>query len=154
MNGRRFNEFKSDLKQAFGLIIQEYPNAGDFVSNIGRNLELKYPELLDGYHQQEPQQKRDEQRKENVAKELSLNLNSTRFKDYQNIEDNLKRNNPEECIESVNLLSRAIGDSRKKIVYCSALQGELLKAVKESTSSHNFLLCLNLHKYQNRMLIF
>lgn len=39
---------KSDLKEAFGLIIQEYPNAGDFVSNIGRNLGLKYPELLAG----------------------------------------------------------------------------------------------------------
>lgn len=71
-------------------------------------------------------------------------MNSTRLKDHQNIEDSLKRNNPEECIESVNLLSRAIGDSRKKIVYYSALQGELLKAVKESTLSYTFSTLLSL----------
>ena len=47
MNKQRFNEFKSDLKEAFGLIIQQYPDADDFVSNVGRNLGLKYPELVD-----------------------------------------------------------------------------------------------------------
>jgi len=31
MNKQRFNEFKSDLKEAFGLIIQQYPDANDFV---------------------------------------------------------------------------------------------------------------------------
>ena len=56
----------------------------------------------------------------------------------------MKRNNPEECIESVNLLSRAIGDSRKKIVYYSSLQGELLNRVKEVTTPYSFTLLLSL----------
>ena len=42
MNKQRFNEFKSDLKEAFGLIIQRYPNADDYVNNIRKNLGLKY----------------------------------------------------------------------------------------------------------------
>ena len=42
MNKQRFNEFKSDLKEAFGLIIQRYPDADDYVNNIGKNLGLKY----------------------------------------------------------------------------------------------------------------
>ena len=111
---------------------------GDFVSNIGRNLGLKYLELLDGDDEQEPPQTRDEQKKEKVAKELTLNFKITRFRDYQDIADSLKRNSPEEYIESINLLSIAIGDSRRKIVYYSALQGELLKTVKESTTSYNY----------------
>ena len=72
----------SDLKEAFGLIIQQYPDANDFVTNVGRNLGSKYPELVDG-EQQEPLQTRDEQKYEKVSKELSLNLNLTRNKDYQ-----------------------------------------------------------------------
>ena len=73
MNKQRFNEFKSDLKEAFGLIIQQYPDADDFVNNIGRNLGLKYPELVD--EQQEPPQTRDQQKYENVSKDLNLSLN-------------------------------------------------------------------------------
>jgi len=142
MNKQRFNEFKSDLKEDFGLIIQQYPDANDFVNNVGRNLGLKYPELVDD-KQQEPPQTRDEQKYENVSKDLSLSLNLARFKDYQDIEKYLKRNNPQECIESVNLLSRAIGDSRK-IVYYSSLQGELLKSVKEVTTSYAFTSLLSL----------
>ena len=142
MNKQRFNEFKSDLKEAFGLIIQQYPDADDFVNNIGRNLGLKYPELVD--EQQEPPQTRNQQKYENVSKNLYLSLNLARFQDYQDIEANLKRNNPEECIASVNLLSRAIGDSRKKIVYYSSLQGELLKSVKEVTTSYAFTQLLSL----------
>ena len=139
MNGKRFNELKNDLSQAFSSIGQEYPNTRDFVNKVCLDLGVKYSELPPSSNQQEPQQKQTaEKRKEDVAKELNLNLNSTRFKDYQNIEDSLKRNNPQQCIESVNLLSKVIGDSRKKIVYYSALQGELLKAVKESTSSYTF----------------
>ena len=142
MNKQRFNEFKSDLKEAFGLIIQQYPDADYFVNNIGRNLGLKYPELVD--EQQEPPQTRNQQKYENVSKNLYLSLNLARFQDYQDIEANLKRNNPEECIASVNLLSRAIGDSRKKIVYYSSLQGELLKSVKEVTTSYAFTQLLSL----------
>ena len=142
MNKQRFNEFKSDLKEAFGLIIQQYPDADDFVNNIGRNLGLKYPELVD--EQQEPPQTRNQQKYENVSKNLYLSLNLARFQDYQDIEANLKRNNPEKCIASVNLLSRAIGDSRKKIVYYSSLQGELLKSVKEVTTSYAFTQLLSL----------
>ena len=142
MNKQRFNEFKSDLKEAFGLIIQQYPDADDFVNNIGRNLGLKYPELVD--EQQEPPQTRNQQKYENVSKNLYLSLNLARFKDYQDIEKYLKRNNPEECIASVNLLSRAIGDSRKKIVYYSSLQGELLKSVKDVTTSYAFTQLLSL----------
>ena len=72
------------MREAFGLIIQEYSDAGDFVSNIGRNL----GEVLDGDDEQEPPQTRDEQKKkEKVTKELSLSLKITRFQDYQDIED-------------------------------------------------------------------
>ena len=142
MNKQRFNEFKSDLKEAFGLIIQQYPDVNDFVNNIGRNLGLKYPELVD--EQQEPPQTTNQYKYENVSKNLYLSLNLARFQDYQDIEANLKRNSPEECIDSVNLLSRAIGDSRKKIVYYSSLQGELLKSVKEVTTSYAFTQLLSL----------
>ena len=102
MNKQRFNEFKKYLEQGFGLIVQAYPNTSDFVNNIGRDLILKYPELQP---EQEPQQKQTaSQRKEKVAQQLRLSFDDARFKDYQDIECSLKRNNPEECVYSVNLL--------------------------------------------------
>ena len=58
MNKKRFNEFKKDLEQGFPSIVQAYPNTSDFVNNIGRNLESKYPELLPSSNRQEPQQRR------------------------------------------------------------------------------------------------
>ena len=54
------------------------------------------------------------------------------LKSYDDIVNdvNEKRSNPEECIEIINMLSKAIGNSRKKIVHYSALQGDLSQSIK------------------------
>lgn len=50
--------------------------------------------------------------------------NGILLQSYDDIEQEIQRANPEQCIESVNVLSKAINASERKIIYYSALQGE------------------------------
>lgn len=56
---------------------------------------------------------------------LKSPLNQERRKNYFGIENEIKRNTPEECVNSVNILSRAIGSAHKDVLLYSTLQGDL-----------------------------
>ena len=109
-------------------------------------LGTKYPELRD---EKQDLQTSKQTREEDISKELTRSFNLARFEDFSGIEEDLKRDSPEECIESVNLLSKVIGNSRKKIIYYSALQGGLLKSVKETTTAGSFASLLALTQLSN-----
>ena len=46
-----------------------------------------------------------------------------RKKVYDRVDADIKQDTPEDCINSVNILSKAIGNVHRDILYCSALQG-------------------------------
>ena len=58
-------------------------------------------------------------------------VNSERRKDFFGIEDHIKRDSPEECVESINLLTKAIGNSHRDVLLYAALQGHILTNLKE-----------------------
>ena len=56
------------------------------------------------------------------------------------MDKDVRRDTPEDCIDSLNLLSRAIGSAHKDIIYYSSLQGEMLKALKKLFSPEGYRL--------------
>lgn len=58
-------------------------------------------------------------------------VSEERLVDFSGVEEEIRRNSPEECIASINLLSRAIGNAHKHILYYSTLQGELLSVLND-----------------------
>ena len=58
-------------------------------------------------------------------------LNVERFIDYTQL--NLRMENENSCIETLRLLDKAESDGRKRIVYFSALKGQVLKRLREIT---------------------
>ena len=47
----------------------------------------------------------------------------------------MKRDTPEDCVDSINTLSKAIGNAHKDILFYSALQGDILSTLKEAFST-------------------
>ena len=55
-----------------------------------------------------------------------------RKKVYDRVDADIKQDTPEDCINSVNILSKAIGiNVHREILYCSALQGEIWQFLKK-----------------------
>lgn len=76
---------------------------------------------------------------------MKYSVDFTRRQCYHQLELELKHNNPEECIESFNLLSRAIGNAHKEILYYSALQGELFQALEDLNTPEGYRQMLQNH---------
>ena len=54
-----------------------------------------------------------------------------RKKVYDRVDADIKQDTPEDCINSVNILSKAIGNVQRDILYCSAIQGEIWQFLKK-----------------------
>ena len=63
-------------------------------------------------------------------------------KGYNRVDADIKQDTPEDCINSENILSKAIGNVHRDILYCSALQGEILAVLKEITTPETYKLIL------------
>ena len=72
------------------------------------------------------------------------NKSNEALRDYSAIEQTLKSNNPEECIESIKILQNVINTSRRKITHYSILQGMFFMLVKDTTTSQSFTTLVNL----------
>ena len=70
-----------------------------------------------------------------VEHTLTSSLNKERRKSYSGVENEIKRSTPKECVDSVNLLSKAIGNARKDVLFYSSLQGDLLSTLKDVCGS-------------------
>ena len=98
--------------------------------------------MLDRFPELAPQQSQTSKIStyEKVRNTLKYSINLRKRQCYHQLE--VKRNNPEECIESINLLSSAIGNAHKDILFYSALQGQLLQALKDSSTPEEYRLML------------
>lgn len=183
MEANRFDEFRKALHQVWQTL-RKQPNQ-DQVDELFRMLAQRFPEL-DGKRKEEgietklqqlqlqqppnaekttaaqppsaEKKKRVKKSKEDVKKILDASIkNIDAFKDYMDVE--IKTNTEQDCIETLGLLSKAITDAKKRIIYFSALQGQVLYELKEvSKCSMNDLfkkteyslsqiyLLINLHK--------
>ena len=60
---------------------------------------------------------------------LESSVNSEGLQCFHDVE--IKRSTPEECVNTVNVLGRAIGNAHRDILYFSSIQGELLSSLKD-----------------------
>ena len=102
-----------------------------------RELCLKFPQLVVNTSGTERRNKYDE-----VKETVELSVNEERRKEYHGIENEIKKSTPEECVESINHLSKAIGNAHRDILLYSSLQGELLLLLKDITTPEGFKLHL------------
>jgi len=152
MKKARFNIFKTKLNGFFDIVRNQYPETENLIREQKELLLSEFPEF-----KAEAVQQLDDKRKtyEKVKTTLKTTYDETRLQCYHGIE--IKNSNPEECIETINIISRLIGNSHKEILYYSAQQGELLQKLKEINTTEGFnYLCqkqINLSKQHINFLI-
>ena len=150
MNEKRFVNFTNYLENFTARVVSNYSETKDFIEAEKKNMLDRFPELA---AQQSQTSKISTYEK--VRNTLKYSINLRRQQCYHQLE--VKRNNPEECIESINLLSSAISNAHKDILFYSALQGELLQALKDSSTPERYRLMLlkniNLSKTHANFLI-
>ena len=66
-----------------------------------------------------------------ITQKLMESIRSERFADYTDIAINLE--NEQTCLETLHLHEAAQADARKRVVYFSCLEGQVLKRLKEIT---------------------
>ena len=136
MDKKTFSRFVNHLEGFTQRIIERYPNTKDFIEQEKRGMFEKFPQL--GQKMSPP----PKQGFEMVKDTLLRSINTERQKCYQAVDEDIKRETPEDYTTSLNLLSRAIGSAFKDILYYSSLQGEMLKALKELCSPESYRLIL------------
>ena len=135
MNKKRFIDFVNYLEGFTQRIVERYQNTTDFIYHEKSQMLERFPEV--GLNTEETQQRN---RYDAVKETLDLSVNTERSKCYHGIE--IKRETPENCVESINLLSKAIGNSHRDILYYSALQGDLLVTLRSASTPEGFRLHL------------
>jgi len=92
----------------------------------------RYRELCDVKERQQTKEQ-----KINVIKlSLRTSHDPKKREDFFGVQHNLRRDTPEQVMESINYLSRVIGNCHKDILFYSALQGKLLSLLKEVCGQH------------------
>ena len=133
MDKQRFIAFRTDLATLRDLV--KGNQSPQYVEYIFSELVKKYPELAAdpeglpnlkvGPCTASSQKKSDA----DIKDELLRSIDMTRFMDYTGIKVVL--DNEETCLDSLRSLEVAIKDSRKRIVYFSCLQGQVLKRLQD-----------------------
>ena len=59
---------------------------------------------------------------------------AARSSDYDHVDADIKQDTPKDSINSVYILSKAIGNAPKDILYYSVLQGEILAVLTERSN--------------------
>jgi len=122
MNRKRFQEFSNYL-EGF---------TSNFIEEEERLMLEMYPELSSVKEQQQTK----EERIGVIKLSLSKSYDPRKREDFCGVEHNLKRDTPEQVIESINYLGKAIGNCQRDILFYSALQGKLLSRLKEVCGKH------------------
>ena len=125
MNKKRFTDFSKYLEDFTQRIVERFPDSKDFIENEKVNMLERFPELACVQPKSQPSQISV------IEYTLTSSLNIERRKSYFDVEDDIKRSTPEECVDSVNLLSKAIGNAHKDVLFYSSLQGDLLSCLKD-----------------------
>ena len=135
MDKKTFSRFVNHLEGFTQRIIERYPNMKDFIEQEKRG-------MLENFLNSGKRCLLLRSRDLKWSDTLQRSINTGRQKCYQAVDEDIKRETPEDCITSLNLLSRAIGSAHKDILYYSSLQGEMLKALKELCSPESYRLIL------------
>ncbi|KAJ7337846.1 hypothetical protein OS493_008004 [Desmophyllum pertusum] len=130
MNKKRFMEFASYVEGFTQRIIIHFPNAKDFVDNEKKEMLEKFPELATSSNPSSRQSQFDV-----VKYTLDSSVNNERRMCYHDVE--IKMNSPEECVETINTLARAVGNAHRDILYYSSIQ-ETALADCEGTQPYLF----------------
>ena len=144
MDSKTLSDFKKDLLKCFENIAQQFPEATDMLKNELESLGKKYPALQEEEDKRVDEESKDNKRLMDIENELRNNKSNEALRDYTGIEQTLKSNNPEECIESIQILQNVINTSRRKILHYSLLQGKFFLLVKDTTTSQSFTTLVNL----------
>ena len=137
MNKRRFIAFSNYLEAFTQRMVMQFPDSRDFVDSEKRDMLDRLPEL--GYIQ-------STSRPSQISVfeyTLKTSVNKQRRQSYFDVEDYMKRDTPEDCVDSINTLSKAIGNAHKDILFYSALQGDILSTLKEAFSTSFSVLLKN-----------
>ena len=124
MNKKRFTEFANYLEAFTQRTIVQFPNCKDFVESEKKEMLKKFPELRASSNPSSGRSKF-----EVIKYTLKSAVNEERRKCYHEVE--IKRDSPEACVETINILSRAVGNAHRDILFYSSMQGEILSTLKE-----------------------
>ena len=125
MNKKRFTEFSNYLEAFTQRLVAHFPNVKNYVEEEKRQMLAKYPELV-------PDTSPSKTNQSSVIEyTLKSSLNKERRRDYFGVEYEIERSTPEDCVASINTVSRAIGSAHKDILFYSSLQGDLLSCLKD-----------------------
>ena len=145
MESKRWDEFRRDLRDLWQRIREQHPDPNE-VDRCFESLKQTYPELSVEIKEEDEvmeegeskektkprKKKRMKKSKEDIKKILVLSIkNIDAFKDYSDID--IKTDTERDCIETLSLLDKALVDARKRIIYFSSLQGQVLQALKDVT---------------------
>ena len=138
MNKKRFAQFSQHLESFTQRIVTQFPATVDFIDNEKRDMAEKYPELLGVVEEKRKRDKKDIIAM--VAFTLRESVNPERRINFFGIEHEVKRDTPEECVDSINKLTKAIGNSHRDVLLYAALQGQILRNLKELSDASFALL--------------
>ena len=124
MNRKRFTQFGNYLEAFTQRIVIHFPNGKDFVENERKEMLKKFPELATSSNPSSGRNGFDV-----IEYTLKSTVNEERHKCYHEIE--IKRDSPEDCVETINTLSRAVGNAHRDVLFYSSLQGQILSELKE-----------------------
>ena len=145
MDSKTLSDFKKDLLKCFENIAQQFPEATDMLKNELESLGKKYPALQEEEDKLVDEESKDNKRLMDIENETDKTIKVMKL--YEIILESkkaLKANNPEECIESIQILQNVINTSRRKILHYSLLQGKFFLLVKDTTTSQSFTTLVNL----------
>ena len=132
MDKKRFVAFRSDLVKFKGLIVAK---TAEEVEKIFDELVVAYPELrthedsLPDLSVKRGEKKQCSQKRDDIKKMLFESISREGFKDYTEVK--VVKDNEDTCLETLRALDNAMRDLRRRIIYFSCLQGEVLKRLLE-----------------------
>lgn len=148
MEADRWIEFRKELYKMYEDMTKELGNPRR-VEEYFRKLTEHYPELLESHNveqevkeshnvkQEVKEDEKDVPKPNQKSKEKIKNIlieslkNQDAFKDYQHVEINTKTE--QDCLNTLSILNKAVIDARKRIIYFTSLQGEVLHKLREMT---------------------
>ena len=108
-------------------MVSNFPLAKDFVEMEKAQMLERFPELSPSTESTEPTPEKRQYDVINFA--LNSSVNNSRRMCYHTME--IKRETPEDCVETLNLLANAIGNAHRDILFYSATQGDILSSLKD-----------------------
>ena len=140
MDKQRFIAFRTDLAKLRDLVKKN--QSSQYVECIFSELVKTYPELAVD-PKDLPNLKAEvcaascrnvKKSDADVKEKLMKSMDTTRFIDHTDINPVL--HNEDTCLDSLRKFERAIEDSRKRIIYFSCLQGQVLNRLRDITGKN------------------